>query len=188
MRVTSTTRAMTSALLLAISVGGVLMGRGNGPGRTSNSPAKADFGDQLFANGWEDHSPYRTTRTGHAGCYTQILPKVCHESLCSSSKGQAHTHSCSEALNEHEMPVLFAPARGQDAREEQNAATGEAVLEASFVNLSTGDDGHEKEEEDLEGADPGNAGRGVFPEKHSLVVGLEDTVRLGETPSTMSLI
>lgn len=162
--------------LLAICVGGILLGRGNNHGRTSNSPAKADFGDQFLADGRKDHPTHRTTCTGHTGCYTQILPKVRHESLRPSSKGQAHTDSCSNALNEHEVPVLFTPARGQDAREEQNAATVEAVMETSFVYLSAGDDGHEEEEEYLKGADPGDAGRGVLPEEHSLVVSLEDAV------------
>lgn len=53
-------------------------------------------------------------------------------------------------------------------------------METAFVHLAADDDGHEKEKEDLEGADPGDAGGGVGAEEHGFVVGLEDAVRLVE--------
>lgn len=61
------------------------------------------------------------------------------------------------------------------------------MMEATFVYLSAHDDGHEEEKEDLEGADPGDGGRGVRAKENGFVVGLEDAVGLIETPESMSL-
>ena len=52
------------------------------------------------------------------------------------------------------------------------------MLETTFVHLRAHEDGHEEEEEDLEGADPGDGGGGLGAEEDGFVVGLEDAVGL----------
>ena len=54
------------------------------------------------------------------------------------------------------MPILLAEAGGENGDGEKDAPACEAVLETTFVHLRADEDGHEEEEEDLEGADPGD--------------------------------
>ena len=57
------------------------------------------------------------------------------------------------------------------------------MLEATFVHLDANDNRHEEEEEDLEGADPGNGGMGLLREEDGLIVRLKYTIGLVEASS-----
>ena len=81
-------------------------------------------------------------------------------------------------MSEHELPILRAETGSEDGDGEKDAAAGKAVLETTFVHLRAHEDGHEEEEEDLEGADPGDGGGGLGAEEDGFVVGLEDAVGL----------
>ena len=58
----------------------------------------------------------------------------------------------------------------------------------AFVNKWANHDAHGKEKEELKAPDPGNCSRRFGREENGLIIGLEDTVRLGAMSVDMAIM
>lgn len=87
--------------------------------------------------------------------------------------GEAHADATKDALGEHELIVLLADAGHEDS-EEVSEHGGPNRFGAEAIEHRAADETAGEEAEDLDGADPGDGGRGMGGELVAFVVFLEN--------------
>lgn len=78
----------------------------------------------------------------------------------SRTKHQPHPHALTHALRQHQLPVLHRATRREDAEQLQRGAEGEGGAQEAGVEGAAGEGGQPVDEQDLEGADPGDGAGG----------------------------
>lgn len=104
--------------------------------------------------------------------------EITHQNHDPACENQPHAHTRHDPLHEEKLPPPGTEARDDQTRHEHDSTAGKTETEMATIDERAGDDAHEEDEEDLEGANPSNLRRGVRSEDGGFVIGLEKAVRL----------
>lgn len=148
----------------------------------AHGPGESDLGEELLHHEREDETSRARARQYNPQRQGAPFDKVGGHEGVGRAEQETVADAAADALGEKHLPVALTERDHEDAQRLEGEATNQAVPVVACVHQTTGKAANEAEQKDLDGHDPGDLR--VAHMHRLLVVGLEESKRVDESPGT----